>query len=140
MVTHLSQRDHTDAVVAVLEAAGLSVGRGTRNSSADGSGTELAPPCVVVYPILGGSRTGPLDDYVKHAQLIYQITCVGETQAQTEWVRDKTEVLLDGITVTGRHLDVVRHDFGSSDARRDGNAEPAVFVAMPRYRVSSSPA
>lgn len=140
MVTALSQREHTNAVVAALEGAGLVVGRGVRTASPDGSGAELPPPCVVVHPIPGGRRFGDLDDHVKHADLVYQLTCVGETQAQAEWVRDKTEVLYTGITVADRHIDIVRDDFGSSDARLDGTVEPAVFVAMPRYRIASSPA
>lgn len=142
-LTALSQRDHTDGVVAVLEAVGLSVGRGVRNSEPDGSGDALDPPCAVVHPIPGGTRHGTLDDHVKHAELVYQITCVGQTAAQAESVRDDVEAaMLGGITVSGRLIDVIRIDFGSDDTRRDDDigAPKLFFTSTPRYRLQSTPA
>lgn len=139
-LTKLTQRDHTNAVIATLTGAGLVVGDAVRNTEPDGSGAVIPPPCVVVHPIPGGRRFGTLDDYVKDADLLYQLTCVGETRDQAEWVRDETEILLDGVTVAGRQIDVIRLDFGSDEARLDGTVHPAVFVSMPRYRLSSTPA
>jgi hypothetical protein len=96
----------------------------------------------VVHPLPGGTRHGTLDDWTKHASLLYQITCVGQTQSQAEWVRDESEVLLDGLTVIGRLIDVVRVDFGSDEAVRDDSlgAPETLFGAMPRYRLYSTPA
>lgn len=142
-LTALSQRDHTDAVIATLRAAGLSVGDGIRNEQPDGSGEPLDPPCAVVHPIPGGTRTGTLDDHVRHADLVYQISCVGLTRAQAEWVRDRVEeAMLGGVSVPGRLIDVIRIDFGSDDARRDDDvgAPELFFTSMPRYRLSSTPA
>jgi hypothetical protein len=141
MPTKLEQRDHTQAVITALEGAGLTVGRGIRNTEPDGSGDTLPPPCVVVHPLPGGRRFGTMDDWTLHADLMYQITCVGATQAQAEWLRDQTEVLLDGITVAGRHIDIVKHENGSDGAMRDETIQgEALFVSFPQYRVSSSPA
>lgn len=140
-VTKLSQRDHTSAVVAALEGAGLVVGRGIRNTEPDGSGDTIPPPCAIVHPLPGGDRYGTLDDWAKHADMMYQVTCVGATQSQAEWVRDQTEVLLDGIVVDGRHIDIVKVEDGADAVDRDDSIHgDTMFTAMPRYRVSSSPA
>lgn len=140
MPTKLSQRTHTDAIVTALEGGGLTVGRGVRNTKPDGNGTLLAPPCVIVHPISGGARFGTLDDWTAHAQLVYQLTCVGSTQQQAEWVRDDSELLLDGVTVSGRSLDVMRLDFGSGGVERNDQTGDTVFTCMTRYRFTSSPA
>ncbi|MFW5898856.1 MAG: hypothetical protein ACOCUN_00150, partial [Jiangellaceae bacterium] len=71
---------------------------------------------------------------------VYQLTCVGQTQEQAELVRDKCELLLDGITVSGRSLDVMRIDFGSDGVERNDRTGDAVFTCMSRYRFTSSPA
>lgn len=140
-VTHLSQRDHTQAVIAALEGVGLTVGRGVRNSEPNSQGATLTPPCVIVHPMPGGDRFGTLDDWTKHAELDYQVTCVGRTQAEAEFLRDETEVLLDGLTVTGRHIDVVKREGGSDAAMYEEVPQgEALFMCAPRYRLSSSPA
>lgn len=142
MPTKLAQRSHTDAVVAALEATGYPVGRGIRNTQPDGSGDPMEPPCYVVHPIPGGRRYGTLDDHTRDADLVYQVSCVGLTHAQAEHLRDESEVLLDGITVAGRLIDLVRVDFGSDEARRDDDigAPDLYFTATPRYRLYSTPA
>lgn len=142
MVTKLAQRDHTTAVIAALTAAGITTGRGIRNEQPDGSTAALSPPCAVVHPIPGGRRYGTLDDWTVHADLVYQVTCVGLTASQAEWVRDQSEVLLDGVTVSGRLIDVVRVDFGSDGVARDDDigAPNLYFTCMPRYRLYSTPA
>ena len=142
-LTALSQQAHTDAVVAALEGAGLVVGRGVRNTEPDGSGDPLDPPCAVVHPLIGGRRYGVLDDWTRHADLDYQVTCVGATQEACEIVRDQVEeVMLAGITVAGRLIDVVRITFGSDGTRRDDDigAPDLYFIATPRYRLVSTPA
>lgn len=142
MPTHLAQADHTSGVIAALVTTGYPVGRGVRNTEPDGSGDALAPPCFVVHPIPGGRRYGTVDDWTVNADLVYQISCVGETQEAAEILRDESEVLLDGITVAGRLIDVVRVDFGSDGARRDDDigAPELFFVSMPRYRIYSTAA
>lgn len=139
MVTLLSQASHTDAVVAALEATGLPVGRGVRT---DSEGNALVPPCFVVHPIAGGDRYGTVDDWTVNADLVYQVTCVGETQEAAELVRDQSEVLLNGLAVPDRLIDVVRVDFGSDNVRRDDDiGQPKLFWScMPRYRLYSTAA
>lgn len=140
MPTKLVQRVHTDAIADALTDGDLSVGLGVRNTQPDGKGTLLPPPCVVVHPISGGARFGTLDDWTAHATLVYQLTCVGQTQEQAEWVRDECELLLDGLTVSGRHVELVRQDFGSDGVERGDRTGDLVFTCMTRYRLTSSPA
>lgn len=143
MPTLLSQRDHTDAVVATLTAAGISTGRGIRNEQPDGSGAALDPPCAVVHPIPGGRRYGTLDDHVKDADVVYQITCIGETQAAAEQVRDDVEAaMFSGVTISGRLVDVIFIESGSDGVRRDDDigAPETYFTCTPRYRLKSTPA
>lgn len=125
-----SLRVHTDAVLAALEAQGLTVG------DADAKG--LSGKFCVVYRIPGGESSGPLDAPNDDAELIYQVTCVGDTREQAEWVEDKVMNLLDGITVEGRSIS--RVDLDSYDGIRRDDALPLPrFYATPRFRIYSTP-
>lgn len=137
MPTTLNQREHTDAIVAALESV-APVGRGVRNSDPDDSETFLDPPCYVLHPISVGRRYGTVDDWTVNADLVYQVTCVGLTQRQAEWLRDASELLLSGVSVAGRHIDIVRSDFGSSSVNHEEVAGETLFTAMPRYRFMGS--
>jgi hypothetical protein len=132
----LEKRHHTAAVIAKLAAAGLDVGDGV----APGGDT---PPekYVVVYPLPGGSREGTLAGPWDDAELVYQLTCVGITRLQAEWVRDKAEAaMLTGLTVTGRNIALVRPDEGDSGTYRDDTQTPPLYYATPRYRIYTTPA
>lgn len=134
----VSQRDHTNAIADLLDTIpDVTVGRGIRNTEPDGTGQPLTPPCIVVHPLPGGGRYGDLDDVGKHATLLYQLSCYGLTQQQAEWVADQTQLLLDGLDVPGRSIQVVRADFGSSEAVRDDTVGAPWFQATPRYRIVS---
>jgi hypothetical protein len=134
MPTPLEKRKHTDAVIAALQAAGLTVGDGIAPTGAEAK-------YVVVYPIEGGNRTGTLAGPFDDAELVYQLTCVGDHRWQAEWVRDKAEAaLLSGLTVAGRHIPLVSPDEGDSGIRRDDSVTPALYYATPRYRIRTTPA
>ncbi|WP_166345112.1 hypothetical protein [Phytoactinopolyspora limicola] len=143
--TKLVQRQHTAAVVAALKAVGLAVGHAIRNTNPDGTGPVLKPPCAIVYLIPGGERSGTMDDWNKDATLVYQVTCVGLTYEQAEWVRDQSETLLDlkgtGI-VPGRYIDRVEATFGASfgggDEHRNDSTGSPFFQITPRYAIYSA--
>lgn len=125
-----SLREHTDAVIAALEAADLSVG--------DAEAPDAQPPYVVVYAIPGGRAFGSLAEPHEDAELVYQITCVGKTREQAEWLADKAMVLLDGLTVDGRSIAFVTLD-SLPGVQRQTEPTPAVFLSTPRFRVYSTP-
>lgn len=125
-------RTHTDGVIAALEAAGLTVG--------DADGEALSPPYCVVYSIPGGSRSGNLDAPYDDADFVYQVTCVGTTREQAEWVTDKATVtLLNGLSVTGRSIALVSPD-GNPGVRPDYDISPPLFYSTPRFTLKSTPA
>lgn len=124
-----SQRRHTDGVIAALEAAGLTVGDGE---------AEGAPPYVVVHSIPGGSAFGSLEEPHEDAELVYQVTCVGTTREQAEWLADRSMVLLDGVTVADRSIAFVELDT-LPGSRRDTSVTPEVWLSTPRFRLKSTP-
>lgn len=125
----IGYRIHTDAIIAALQAAGLIVG--------DAKNPGVPPPYAVVYPIPGGSRSGSLDDPHEDAELVFQVTCIGSSREQAEWVVDKAEGILSGVTVTGRRI------FLSVDSNpgvfRDDDVSPPLFQATPRFRLMTTP-
>ena len=122
-------REHTDAVVAALEAAGLTVG--------NASGHGLTPPYVVVYRI-SGTRDGEAAAPEDRAELIYQLTCVGAMAEAAEYVQDEAEMALRSLTVAGRSVRVYVESDGP--VSRDDDLSPPLFYSTPRYRLWTTPA
>lgn len=127
----ISQREHTGAVIAKLESLGLTVGDGEKPEGA------TVPYCVV-YPIPGGGLSGTIDDPNEDGELVYQVTCVGETREQAEWAVDKTLGLLEGISVAGRYIARVLVD-SMPGIRREDEPSTTLFIATPRFRVMTTP-
>ena len=123
-------RTHTDAVIETLETAGLTVG------DADAEG--LTVPYVVVYSIPGGRLFGTLDAPHDDGELVYQVSCVGSTREQAEWLVDKAMILLQGFDVGGRSVAFVTID-SNPGVRRDDDITPPVFLATPRFRITTTP-
>ena len=115
--------------VAKLQSLGLTVG--------DAAAPASPPPYVVVYQIPGGGFSGQLGRINDDAEIVYQVTCVGVSRQQAEWLEDKANGLLTGITVSGRSIPLIRTD-GLGGIRRDDSIQPPVFVATPRFRFYST--
>lgn len=127
-------RKHTDALIATLEAA-ISGG----NFTVGDAEAENAPPTMVVYDIPGGRSYGTVAAPNEDADLVYQVTCVGETREQAEWLADKAiSTLLAGFTVTDRSIAQVDID-SFPGVRRDDTVSPNIFIATPRFRVTTTP-
>lgn len=125
-------RVHTDAVIARLQALGLMVGDAEAPA---GSPQKYA----VVYPIAGGSSSGVLGAPDDNAELVVQVTCVGVSREQAEWVQDKAMGLLTGFSVTGRKIARVDvENYGG--VVRDDDKSPPLFYSFPRFRLYSTPA
>ena len=125
----IAYRLHTDAVIAALETAGLTVG--------DAKVPNAPLPHAIVYPIPGGDRSGSLANPYEDAEFVFQVTCVGTSREQAQWLADKAEAILDGVTVTGRTI----HPSPDSNPGvfRDDDVTPPVFYCTPRYRLKTTP-
>lgn len=142
MKHHLG-RAVTDAVVATLEAAGLTVGRGEAPDQAGWQGTPAAStfkPYVVVHPLAGGQLDGAIDWGFEDAEIRYQINAVGATQQQAEWAADTARAaLLDNdLAVAGRA--VHRADVELGGARRDDQTQPPIWWIADRITLTTTPA
>lgn len=124
-------RKHHDAVITALQAAGLTIG--------DAEAPAGDPPYGVVYQIPSGQFDGSLADPNADAELVYQVTCVGETREQAQWVVDKAMALLNGFEITGRSIARVSLD-AAPGVIRDDDLDPPLFYATPRFRVFTTSA
>lgn len=128
-------RIHTDAVIAALEAAGLVVGDA---EAVDATRVPLEPPYAVVYP-MPGRLGGTMADPERDGQVVYQVTSVGVSRSEAEWVRDKArEVLLPGLVVAGRRIVRVKVEMVGEVARDDDVSPPRFFIPE-RFRFWSVP-
>lgn len=120
-------RTATDTVVQVLRDGGIQVGDAV---STDADGEDLAPPYVVVYP-LGDARDGTLGSPWTDVTAGIQVTCVGRTRDQAEWLADRVFVLL-----TGHDGDWwVEVEPSGAVARDDTTGGPPLFYAYPRFAI-----
>ena len=123
-------RDHTNGIISALEAE-LVVG--------DAVAPDVDPPYAVVYPVPGGSTSGTLADPDDDAVFVYQVTCVGKSREQAEWIADKVLQLLQaGVTGPGRRVLRVSPDMHGG-IQRDDQVTPPVFASFPRFRIISTP-
>lgn len=133
-------REHTDGLIAALEALSLEVGDGQapEGHGRQPDGTFL--PYVTAYSIPGGDRSGTLDAPDEDATLIFQLTCVGESRKQAEWIADIALGLLGTYTfeVEGRKIPRV-YLVTNPRVRRDDSITPPVFIATPRIGIMSTP-
>lgn len=128
-----SIEEHTNAVLAALEDAGLAVG--------DGIAPKPPPKkYVVLYPIPGGRVLGTLAEPSADAELVYQVTCVGTSRQQVHWLVDVArDAVLGGITVAGRHIPYVKPEGGQPEVKRDEEQTPPIFYAPFRFRLMTLP-
>lgn len=142
---------HTTAIVDALDAVLKTFDAGSPGLAALGGGegwgwqgkpleSKFKPYCIV-YPLPGGVFDGPLGCPDNDASLIWQVTCVGATRPQCEWVVDKVNATLVGqpLTIPNRYVTRVQADMAGGGARRDDTVQPPVFIATPRCRVDSVP-
>lgn len=126
-------REHTDAVIAALKATDLVVGDAIAPEDA-------VPPYAVVYLIAGGGLGGTLGDPNADATLTYQVTCVGRSRQQAEWVGDKAlELLSRQVLVPNRRVLNVRLHIPPG-VQRDDQVSPPVFWSTPQFRITTTPA
>ena len=137
-------RTLTDALVAVLTAAGLLVGDGAQPAGSGWQGepglSQFVPYCIL-HAIPGGITDGTIANPDEDAQNLHQATCVGATRQQAEWVADVARGALtapQAVTVAGRFVAIVSVD-QLGGCRRDETVEPVVWMTADRFRVLSTP-
>lgn len=139
-----SLRTHTDAILTKLVATTIAVGDGIKPANAGWlgmPGEDLFEPYMVLYPLTPEFDGSLADD--DDADIEYQVTCVGETREQAEWVADAAIAALvrQTVTIAGRAMRApIRLVAGSAGARRDDDVLPSVFYATPRFSLYTTPA
>lgn len=124
---------HVDAVLAVLEAAGLVVSLGVAPPGVD-------PPYVAVYPDPGRSIPGSLADPLSDYQAMLQITCVGETAEQALSVSDRARAAMSVPLVVAGRSGLRPEELGGPPVARDDDVTPPLFYVPVQYRLRSTPA
>jgi hypothetical protein len=99
----------------------------------------VSVPTAPVYPlpvILDGTLARPSDD----VDGVWQITSVAPTRHGAQFVADRarTALLDTGIAVTGRGVFQILFD-GGGGVNRDDTDNPALFYAVERFRITTTP-
>jgi hypothetical protein len=134
---------HNAAVLTALLAAWQLVGDAT---APDGltynSQQQLIKPYCVVYPLGTSTFDGSLDnsDAQADAWPTSQVTSVGSTREQADFMRDTARAALLGtyLTVAGRRVGPVRL-VDEQPARPDYDVTPYLFYAVDRFRIYTTP-
>jgi hypothetical protein len=125
-------RPHIDAILAVLTAAGV--------TAYDAEAPADAPEkYAVVYPD-PGTPSGTLGDRHRHLLLEFQLTAVGRSREQAQWVADKARaVLLTTIpTVPGRVVQPLWQVGSPPPVQRDDDVQPPLYYQPVSYQMRST--
>ncbi len=131
---------HTQAVVDMLDTAGLLVGRG---KAPDGAGWPGAPgqsqfaPYVIVWRIGAADLSAPyLGGGYDEARPLFHIRTVGATPTEADVTLDavNTAMLGQTVTVSGRRVWRVIYDT-SITTTRDTDVTPPVYYTGVYYRL-----
>lgn len=125
----------SEAVVDLLEAAGLSVSLGEAPAS-------LNPPHVVVWPSSGFEMHTDLGHPIGDLVLGFQLTGIGTTAQQAQWAIDKARVAVNRVTldpIASYSFWPIYAEQTSQPVRRDDQVVPPMYVATSRWVVRSTP-
>lgn len=128
-------RPHTAGVIAALRAVGLTVG------DAIAPDTTATQKWAVVYGGGVGLLTGTMHDERSDASPVIQVTSVGTTAEQSEWVADtvRRTLLARPITlaVANRRVLFVSVE-ASQPTRRDDDVHPPLYYGVGLYKVATT--
>jgi len=139
----MTVRSHGNAVIAALKADTLVVGDSIQPEN---SGWTAKPgssdfiPYIIVYSTGGGGLYGSISSD-EESVFVYQLTCVGSTREQSDFMRDKArEVMLkrSSFDITGRKVLYVVIDVPIATSR-DDDVMPPVFFSADRFRMRTVP-
>jgi len=113
------------AITTLLEGTGKAVGQARRPESA-------VAPYMVLYPLPDSSNEGSISDPHQIAIQLFQVTCVGDTMAEAQWMQAKAREALLGITPSFTGATPIELDLGSG-VRRDPDG--VVFHTTDRFTI-----
>ena len=101
--------------------------------------SDLTTPYAVVYPIDEFGDGTSLGDAHETVVYEFQVSSVGDTAEQAEWMQNQVRSALLGWTpsVSGRSLNPVEKA-GSQGTVRSDNVQPPVFTAIDTFTVFTS--
>lgn len=140
MRTVVNTDDHTQGLLDALAALPFPVGDGVAPRNADKS--EVDPPYVVLYGVVGGNFDGPLSDTQADVSMVYQITGVGQTRFSAQAAMDLARAILmdkSNVTITGRTIRDIRLVSPFSGVVRDDDLPNPLFYGYDRYELDTTP-
>jgi hypothetical protein len=133
---------HTAAVLACLTAAlgALSPAVPVQVGRKKDDQIDVHSKHAVIWP-LSPDFDGPVGDYAADLTYAFQVTSVGETVDQAEWVADRVRAALIAgpITIAGRAVEPVRPT-GGPPVQRDDDISPPMYYRAETYELCTSPA
>jgi len=129
-------RPHTAGVISALRTVGLTVG------DAIAPDTTATQKWAVVYGGGVGLLDGTMRDERSNASPVIQVTSVGTTAEQSEWVADTVRRTLLARPIT---LAVANHRVlfvsveASQPTRRDDDIHPSLYYGVDLYRIATTP-
>jgi hypothetical protein len=134
-MTKATSLQMTDAVADLISGAGVScsVGEAPANLS--------APHCVV-WPGAGFEMPTNLALPIGDLRLSFQLTAIGTTAEQAQWVSDTARVAINKVTpapIADYTFWPIYAEPASQPVRRDDQVEPPLFVSTSRWVIRSQP-
>jgi hypothetical protein len=148
MSAYLS-REHNAAILAAVQAICTSlspiryVGDGDVPAEVKTEGVVTTYPYAVIYPLGASTFDGSMasDDLDSDAFPTTQVTFVGVSREQSDWLRDQVRAGLVGthVVVQDRKVGPVRLH-AELPSSKDTTVTPYVFWCVDHYRAFSTPA
>ena len=98
--------------------------------------TVVTLPYAVVYPLGDDpAERGVLGDPTQSTVVEFQVTSIGDTRDQAQWMANEVAVALSGWTptVAGFSFGPISREDGADPVRRDDSVSPPLFYAADRY-------
>lgn len=115
------------AITTQLETTGKQVGQATASELND-------PPYMVLFPLPDGQNDASLSDSHASAWQLFQVTCVGDTMEEAEWMQHESRLALADFTPAVLGATRVELDLGSGVRRDDDGVR---FFTTDRFRIST---
>lgn len=115
------------AITVQLETTGKAVGQAVSPGG--------APPYLVLYPQSDTGFAGSLSDPHEQVTQTFQVTCVGDSLEEAQWMQHEARGVLVGWTPALSGATPVELEFGSGTFR---DPDGPVFYSTDRYRIALS--
>ncbi len=131
---------HDQAVKSALLTIGVPVGFVEAPAGAlDGVLSGAGPDYIVMFPISGGSRDGSISDPYADAEIVYQITVVGQLPEGVRHIVGQLEPALVGAAVTGRRVLMVEPQAPGAVLVDRDVGPPHPFYGTAIFRLHTTP-